>query len=129
MIELPDFVTGPIVERTYARMIYLQDRAREPWWNGGRRARQLREVGVRMALARDARLLLFLEKSAEYLRARNDEQLSRIAQLGYAKAPEFSEFALFRTAYEKAVEPRRDEAALHATWGWVYAACAESLGA
>lgn len=128
MIELPEFMTASVIERTYSRMIQLQNKGREPFWNGGTRARHLRKVGVRLAMARDPKMLLFLEKMAEYLRARNDEQLSRVEQLGYARVSEYQEFSTVRTAYEKATEPNRDEEALHAIWGWVYAATAEALG-
>ena len=127
MIELPEFTNTRVIERTYRRMIELQDRGREPWWNGGRAARSWRDKGIRMALARDPRLLLFLERGAEYLRARNDEQLSRVEHAGYARVSEFSEFAVWRTAYEKAVDPNRSEDVIAATFGWVYAAAAEAL--
>ena len=127
-IELPEFMGASVIERTYRRAVELQDHSREPWWNGGHHARRMREVGVRMAVARDPRMMLFLDKAAEYLRARSDEQKSRIAQLGYSeKHDEYSEAALFRTAYQKADEPRRDETALFDTWGWVYGAVAEAL--
>ena len=125
-IELPDFMTPSIIERVYRRAVELQDRGREPWWNGGRHARAMRERGVRMAMARDPRFMLFLEKCAEYLRARNDEQQSRLGQEGFVRT-EYSEAALFRVAFEKADEPRRDEQFLHSTLGWVYAAAAEVL--
>lgn len=123
-IELPEFMNGRLVERTYRRMIELQDA-----WRGRRdqRAHWLRVKGVNMAKARDGRMLLFLEKGAEYLRAKNEEQISMISQLGYAKHTEFNEYAQWRGAYEKAVEPLHDEAALHGIFGWVFAAVAEAL--
>lgn len=128
-IELPEFMNAAVIERTYRRMLELQDHGREPWWNGGRRARHLREVGVRMAMDRDPKMLLFLEKAAEYLRARSDEQISRIEHHGFADGHnEYSEAGLLRTAYEKADSPDREEEALHRIWGWVYAAVAEALG-
>jgi len=128
-IELPEFMSAHVIERTYRRAMELQNCAREPFWNGGRRARQLRDIGVRMAIERDPRLLLFLEKSAAWLRTRSEEQLSRMRQLGYSEGyTEYGEAQLFRTAYEKADAPLHDEDALHAIWGWVYAATAEALG-
>ncbi len=127
MIELPEWLNARTIERTYRRALELQDHAREPWWNGGRRARKLREIGVRMALARDPKMMLFLDKAAEQMRGESDRQKSGVEQSGFAKVGEMSEAALFRTAFEKADEPRRDEEALHATWGWVYAAVAEAL--
>ncbi len=126
MIELPEFMSGKVIERTYRRMIELQDAWRQ---RRSPRAEALRIRGVNMALARDPRFMLFLEKGAEYLRARNDEQKSRFAQLGHAQATEFNEFSQWRTAYEKALEPNRDPEALHAIWGWPYAAVAEALAA
>lgn len=130
MIELPDFVTPELIERTYRRAMAIQDaghgRSTSSWWTK-HRARNLRHVGVKMAMARDPKLLLFLEKAAEHLRRMNDAQKSRITQEGFARC-DFSEYELFRTAYEKALEPKRDELALAATWGWVYAASAEALG-
>jgi len=150
MIELPEFMNGRVIERTYRRMMDLQDAggsravigAQAPMqeeaarrtrptkrlsWRARFDATHYKRIGLRMAVARDPRLLLFLEKGAEYLRARNDEQRSMIEQLGYVKANEFSEFALWRTAYEKAVEPKQDVEAMHDIWGWVYAAVAEAL--
>lgn len=130
MIELPDFVTPELIERTYRRAMAIQDaghvRSTSSWWSK-HRARHLRHVGVKMAMARDPKLLLFLEKAAEHLRRMNDEQKSRIEQQGFAKT-DFSEYALFRTAYEKALEPKRDEAALASIWGWIYASACEALG-
>jgi hypothetical protein len=129
MIELPEFMTATVIERTYRRMVELQDKAKSPFWAGGLRARGLRDKGVRMAMARHPQMLLFLERSAEYLKKRNDEQMSHFEQLGYRRPSEYSECALFRTAYEKMDDPKKDEAFLHATLGWVYAAVAEALDA
>lgn len=126
MIELPEFMSGAVVERTYRRMRELQDRAREPFWNGGMRARAFRDRGMRMARARDPRMLLFLEKGAEYLRARNDEQASRFAQEGYART-DFGEYALWREAFLKATEPQQHDDVMYGLYGWVYAAVAEAL--
>jgi hypothetical protein len=129
MIELPDFVTPELIERTYRRAMAIQDaghvRSTSSWWSR-HRARHLRHVGTKMAMARDPKLLLFLEKAAEHLRRMNDAQKSEITDRGFART-DFSEFELFRTAYEKAMEPKRDEAALFTIWGWVYASAAEAL--
>ncbi len=127
VIELPDFVTPELIERTYNRALHLQNHGREPWWNGGRRARMLRTVGVKMAMARDPKLMLFLEKGAEHLRRMNDAQKSRMSQHGY-QTTDFGEFSLFKTAYEKCLDPKKDELFLHDTLGWIFAACAEALG-
>lgn len=149
---LPEWMNARVVERTYRRMLELQemggkasrsaarevDKAPAPsvirsqpksfTWQQRRHARHMRKIGMRMAEARDPRFMTFLEKSAEYLRARNDEQQSRLAQLGYQRT-EYGEYALFRTAYEKADDPKRDLEAMYAIWGWVYAAVAEALQA
>ena len=125
MIELPDFVNGRAVEHAYRRMIEMQNDWRK--WRDPR-AHSLRVRGMNMARARHPKLLLFLEKGAEYLRARNDEQLSRVPQEGYARVSEFNEFAQWRTAYQKACEPNQDERLMYGVFGWVYAAAAEAVG-
>lgn len=122
MIELPDFVTPALIERTYARAIALRDMGeRNP------RARAALEKGMNMARARYPKMLLFLEKGAEHLQQQNQRQQDRIR--GTYAPTEFNEFATWRTAYEKALDPDADERALFRTWGWIYAAVAEALGA
>lgn len=127
-IELPDFMTARLVEKTYGRAMQLRDASQKGWFRlDAIKARRAKEIGVRMALDRHPKLLLFLEKAAEHLRTVNDEQASRITQEGFAKT-DFSEYAVFREAYLKAVEPGRDEHTLHKVYCWVYAAAAEALG-
>jgi hypothetical protein len=138
-IELPEFMTANVVERTYRRMIELQDaggtaygrkgaiRQATSFWDR-KRAQHLRAIGTRMAVQRDPKMLLFLERASVYLQARSDEQLLRVEHLGFARINEYQEAALFRTALEKADSPGTDREALHAVWGWVYAAVAEALG-
>lgn len=126
-IELPDFMSPRLVERTYGRAMELQRQCKNAFWKGGYAARKWRERGLRMAIDRNPRLLLFLEKAAEHLRVCNDEQASRVTDAGFTKT-DFSEYALFREAYIKATEPSRDESAMHQIFCWIYAAAAEALG-
>lgn len=126
-IELPDTVTARLVERTYARVYAIK---RMSTGNARERevAKMLRTRGVNMARARSPRMLLFLEKGYEYLRQESAAQADRYEKAGLATAPEFSECSTWRTAYEKAVEPRQDEQCLHEVFGWIYAAVAEAVG-
>lgn len=127
MIELPESVTPALIERTYARAIQLRDLGeRNP------HAKSLLTRGMNMARKRYPKMLLFLEKGAEHLQRQNQAQQARLQAnetgLRFGKT-EFSEFSTWRTAYEKAVDPEADERTLYRTWGWIYAAVAEALGA
>lgn len=127
MIELPEFMTGRLIERTYGRArelreeseIGLNDRKRQ-----NARAHFVR--GMNMARQRSPRMLLFLEKGADYLQHRNDEQQSRISQEGFAKS-DFTEFATWRAAYQKVCEPGEFEDAKYRIYGWLFAAVSEAL--
>ena len=121
MIELPEFMSGRVVERTYARANSLQTLGERDAY-----ARRFLEQGLRRARARDPRLLLFLEKGAAYLQARNDEQVSRFAQEGYAKS-EFTEFSQWREAFLKASEPGERQDTSFRVFQWIYAAVAEAI--
>jgi len=128
VIELPDFMTPALVERTHARAMVLKELGKK----NNARANALLRCGMNMARARHPRMLLFLEKAADHLQQKNQEQQARFryAEDGREyKAAEFSEAATWRTAYEKALEPGMDERTLFRTWGWIYAAVAEALGA
>jgi hypothetical protein len=120
-IELPDFVTEPVVERAYRRSLELQ-RSGE----GSALGRALRIRGMNMARDRNGRFLKFLELGAEILRRKNDEQAGQFKAHGYAKT-DFNEYTTWRTAYEKAVDPEQHERTMFKIWGWVYAAVAEAL--
>lgn len=126
-IELPDFMTARLVEKTYQRAMELKQKERAPFWNGGAKARRHKDIGVRMAIDRHPKLLLFLDKAAEHLRAENEQQKERFEERGFAQT-DFSEYSTFREAFIKADEPLRDEYALHNIFCWVYAAVAEALG-
>lgn len=123
MIELPSFVDGRTIERIYGRAVALQNAHQ---FRRERRAHDLRIRGMNMARDRHPRMLLLLEKGADYLQARNDEQKSRITQEGYASS-DFSEYSSWRLAYEKCLDPKQDEAFMFGTLGWVFAAVAEYL--
>lgn len=128
MIELPDFVTPGLIERTHARAMTLKELGKK----NNPRANALLRCGMNMARARHPKMLLFLEKAANHLQQKNQEQQARFR---YAedereyRASEFSEAATWRTAYEKTLDPGTDERTLFRTWGWIYAAAAEALGA
>lgn len=121
MIELPDFVTEALVERTYRRVQEIRALG-----ENHRNARALLVRGMNAARAKSPKMLLFLEKGAEILRRKNDEQQSRFAQEGYCRT-DYSEFATWRESYMLCVEPRDD--VKYAVFGWIYAAVAEALAA
>lgn len=123
MIELPEFMNGRLIERTYARAMALQNMGDRDAY-----ARRLMEQGLRRARGRDPRTLLFLEKGADYLQHRNDEQKSRFAQEGHeGKNYEFTEFGTWREAYLLMSEPKAHADVKMEVFRWVYAAVAEAL--
>lgn len=124
MIELPDFVSRESTERAYHRAKVLQN-AWAKYKDG--RSKRARAVGCRMARLRNAKMLLFLEKGAEHLRAMNDEQASRVVQEGYAKS-DFAEFSQWREAFLLTRDPKLHEDVDFVVFGWIYAAVAEALG-
>jgi hypothetical protein len=127
VIELPDFVTPKLIERTYKRSLELRALGERH-----SKARPLLVKGMNMARARHPRMLAFLEKGAEHLQSQNQAQQARFRhnESGVEYKPsEFSEYATWRTAYEKVLEPGADERTLFRIWGWIYAAVAEALGA
>lgn len=125
MIELPEFMSGSLIERTYRRSRELREQSVR---HGSTRAREMCLKGVRMARDRNPRMLLFLEKGADWLSHRNDEQRSRFAQEGFAPN-DYTEFATWKEAYLRASEPRGREDTQLEVFGWVYGAVAEALGA
>jgi hypothetical protein len=121
MIELPDFLTPQRVEAIYGRALRLAKLGHQH-----QGARRLLDNGLRRARARDARLLLVLEKGADYLQSRNDEQRSRFEQEGYARQ-EFGEYALWREAYQKVLDPKASDMVMTSVYGWILAAIGEFL--
>lgn len=126
-IELPEFMSARVVEQTYRRAMELKAKENESWWKGGAKARRYKDIGVRMAIDRHPKLLLFLDKAAEHLRTENEQQKDRMGEHGFAQC-DFSEYATFREAFIKADAPQRDVHALHHVFCWIYAAVAEALG-
>lgn len=123
MIELPEFVTDAVIERTHARAVRIQDGMRE----GAGWARRWVIEGMNRARARDPKMLAFLERAATHLQKKNDEQKSRFAQEGFATT-EFAEYGTWRAAYLKAAEQgERDEGVMYRVFGSVYGAAAEAL--
>lgn len=123
-IELPDFVTERTVERAYVRAKEMQDRHMQ------RQGRAYTEAwaarGVRAARARDGKLLRFLEYSVEVLAKLNDGQQSRLEQAGFRRQ-DFTEFSIWKGAYQKADELARDESCDPGVFRWVYGAAAEAV--
>lgn len=123
-IELPEFMTGSVIERTYRRTMALQNLKEHDHY-----ARRMMEQGLRRARARDGKMLLFLEHSVNYLQHRNDEQKSRFAQEGHDNPNlEFSELSQYREALLLLDAPRDHADVNFGVFRWVYAAVAEALG-
>ena len=120
MIELPEFMTANIVERTYGRVKALRNLGRSHL-----RAQRYLTQGRNRVRARDPKLLLFLERGADVLQAKNDAQKDRFEEQGFRRQ-DFAEYAQWREAYIKASEPRRDDVQLE-VYAWIYAAVAEAL--
>ncbi len=120
-IELPEFVTGKVIERTYHRAMKLQDKGARDHYAG-----RMLLAGMNRARARDPLLLLFLEKGADHLQKVNDSQQDRFDEGGHRRQ-DFSEFATWREAYQRASEPQAHEDVMYRVYGWVYAAVHEAL--
>lgn len=121
MIDLAPNVTTTDVERAYAfaRQLHAKGRSNPE-------VRRWLVEGMNRARVRDPRLLVFLDKGANHLQKLNDEQKSRFEQEGH-RTQEFSEFAMWREAYIKVMEPRRDEEVLAAVYGWIFAGISRVL--
>jgi hypothetical protein len=118
-IELPEWVTDKVIERTYRRVQELRAKGEDH-----RATRSLLVRGMNAARAQSPVLLLFLDKGAEVLRRFNDEQQSRFDQEGYRRV-DYSEFSAWREAYLLCVEPRDD--VKYRVFGFIYAAAAEAV--
>ncbi len=127
MIEINDFITPKLIERTYGRAIQLGDLYNKGTPSQRANAERLRLAGMRMARARAPTMLLFLEKGSDYLQKINDAQKSRFAQEGHDRVSEYSEYSQWKTAYLKAMEPQNHEDMMYKTLGWVYASVFEAL--
>lgn len=126
-IELPEFINAQLIERTYQRTIALRARG-----ENDRQVRALLVRGMNMARDRNPRMLLFLEKGAEWLRKESEQQRDRMEEAGhqeaFARGIQFTEYEQWRIAYEKATAPEQDDRLMYRTLGWIYAAVAEALG-
>ena len=118
-IELPDFVNQGTVEHAYRRSKLFVHR----------RMHHMRDQGMRAARARDPKLLLALEYSAEILHGMAEAQYGRT---GRDKSTQFShtveptEVQLWKNAYEMCDKGADDEGL--GPYGWIYAAAAEMAG-
>jgi len=134
-VELPEFMTGPVVERFYAAVLKGSEQ-------GSRSHIQTRRIdrGLRMARARDGHLLKFLEKSAEVLRACSESQQDRLDEgkeqvireggdvvarirTSFPKQ-DFSEYSTVKEAY---VAADNGDPILLRVFGHIYAAAADSI--
>jgi len=121
-IELPDFVTPALIERTYGRAAKLQDHRDSPY------SRSMLVKGMNMARSQHAVMAKFLEKGADHLQKINDSQRDRFEEHGLVRT-DFSEYAAWREAYLRMTEPNRHEDVMYRVFGWIYAAVAEALSA
>jgi len=125
-IELQQPVNRYTVERAYRR-------AKE-WQREGSSKRSLASQALRALSARDPKLLLVLEKSADVVGNQADEQYGRTRRdpgATRAEQAEMTEASLWREAYRVAAdlvkpnEPLPQDA--HA-YAWLYAAAADLAG-
>lgn len=114
-IEVEEFVNRGSVEWAFGRAIEAQRTRRQ----------SIADIGMRAAFARDAKLLLVLEKATEVLVKMEEEQVGRTRRTAsrYADTVELTEVALWRKAYEFADkgEPLRQ-------LEWIYGAAALLAG-
>jgi hypothetical protein len=121
-IELPEFVTPRVIERTYRRALELQNHRDSPYSRG------MLLKGMNMARAQHAVMAKFLEKGADHLQKVNDSQQERFDEKGLRRT-EFSEYASWREAFLRMTEPTQHEDVMFRVFGWIYAAVAEALSA
>jgi len=114
-IEVEEFVNRGSVEWAFGRAIEAQRARRQ----------SIADIGMRAAFARDAKLLLVLEKATEVVTKMQEEQVGRTRRTSsnYADTVELTEVALWRKAYEFADkgEPLRQ-------FEWIYGAAALLAG-
>lgn len=120
-IELPDFVTFALTDRTY--QLVKQLRALGP---GHPKAARHLTNGLNRAGKRDPRMLLLLEKGADLLQKENDRQRDRFEAHGLATT-EYAEYAQWREAYIRVNDAHRREEDLQ-IYRWLFAACDAVLG-
>jgi len=114
-IEVADWINPTSVEHAYGRAVEAQRR----------RQQHVADAGMRAARARDAKLLLCLEKGAEVLDRMQEVQHGRTRRSAsrLADTVELTEVALWKRAYEFADkgEPLRQ-------LEWIYGAAAILAG-
>lgn len=115
-IELPEPVTLHSVERGYRKAMEAMES----------RNHNFSERGMRAARSRDARLLLVLEKAAEVLHERQEQQIGRTQRSWGSTEGEkadLTEYTLFREAYRLC-----DEGQPLYNFCWIYGAAAYLAG-
>jgi len=114
-IEVSEWINPESVEWAHRRASLAQKQ----------REQRIADVGMRAARARDAKLLLVLEKSAEVLDRMQEQQVGQTRRTAtrYADSVELTEVALWRKAYEFA---DKGEPLPHLEW--IYGAAALLAG-
>lgn len=127
-VELPDFVSDARVEWTHKRAAHMQ--AAHSGGAGRRYSEAWRQRGVRLARARDAKVLKFLELSAERLWKLQAPQVSRFRQEGFEahaqQSGEFTEFSSWKNALLLA-DTAPGDGCDPEVFGWIYGAVAEAV--
>ena len=115
-IEIPEWISESTVERAYRMALKAQ----------GLNDNRFAQKGMRAARARDGKLLLALEGSAEVLQKMQERQHGRTqrdASTPFSHKVDLTEFALWREAYKLCDEGRPT---LH--FCWIYGAAAVLAG-
>lgn len=132
-VELPDFMNARTVERFYGLVLRSSE-------SGSHRERRRIERGLRMARARDPKMLKFLDCAATVLQKCSESQQDRFDEgaiqqvregdvVEYVRAQfprqDFTEFSTVRTAYTLA--DAGNEPGLLAVYSHVFAAAADEI--
>lgn len=115
-LELDAFITRESIEHAYGQMLKRRDA----------RDQSVPEAGLRAARARDDRLLVVLEKGAEFITKMSEEQFGRFQRDPSTEdryKAQVSEAALWQKAYEFA-----DKGEPLFELQWVYGAAAIHCG-
>lgn len=127
-VELEPFVTDKLVEHVYIRAQRAQaaHRTRATTF-----LTAFRERGMRLARARDPRLLKFLDLASERMWKLQEPQRSRFRQEGFdghaRLTGDFTEFSTFKQALLLADQLHKEGDCSHEVFGWLYAAAAEAV--
>lgn len=115
-LETTDFLTPRVIERAYGLAMQARDL----------RKYGIAEAGLRAARARDERLLLVLEKGAEFTGKASEEQNGRTRRdsgTEFYMRVEHTEAQLWRNAYVTVLEGHPSE-----VYQWIYGAAAIVCG-